>query len=57
MTEDDKWIHEYFVIHAPGWPGGYSPVPQTLEAGRRFVDEHGGTLRIRKITQWKDDER
>ena len=45
---------EYLVVDAPGWPGGHNPWPQTEANARRFVAEHGGTLRTRRVTDWED---
>lgn len=54
--QEPRLIEEFVVIHAPGWPAPYKVVPQTLEAGREFVEENGGTLRRRFISEWRDDE-
>lgn len=47
---------EYLIIHAPGWPGGINPVPQTLARAEEFVREHGGQLMIRQLTDWQERE-
>lgn len=50
----------YWVLHAPGWPGGIQPNP-ALEAGsaalaaQRFVEQHGGEAHRFFITP--DDQR
>lgn len=49
----EKPRKQYTVLHAPGWPGGYHPVPNTLEEGQRFVKENGGELKWRWILDWQ----
>jgi hypothetical protein len=50
------FIEEFFVIHAPGWPGGIAPTPNNEERARQFVEENGGTLRRRWTSPWRDDK-
>lgn len=43
---------EYIVLHAPSHPGGYKPTPNTRHAGERFVEEYGGELKCRVVSDW-----
>jgi hypothetical protein len=52
----DSLEERFVVLGAPGWPGGYEPVPNTLETARQFVSEHGGQIRRRHLTPWTDVE-
>lgn len=45
---------EYIVLHAPGWPGGYQPVPNTAENARAFVRENGGIAKWRWTSDWEE---
>lgn len=45
---------EFVVLHAPGWPGGITPHPNTLENSERFVEKHGGVLRSRFVSDWEE---
>ena len=45
---------ELMVIHARGYPDPHRPWPQTRKYARRFVQEHGGTIRHRLVSEWKN---
>lgn len=44
---------EYIVLHAPGWPGGLKPVPNTLDTAKEFVEDHGGVVYKRWVSEWE----
>jgi len=47
---ETRW--EYVVLHAPGWPGGLKPVPNTEGRAREFAQEHGGVAKRRLVSDW-----
>lgn len=53
-SADPEPEREYIVLHAPGWPGGIQPHPNTLECCREFVAEHGGVLKWRWTCEWQE---
>lgn len=52
MREPKNMRERFIVLEAPGWPGGYEPVPNTLEYALKFQKEHGGRVMSRFVSDW-----
>lgn len=47
-------VQRYIVCYAPGWPDPHAPTPNTLENALGFCKQHGGKVKTRWESAWKD---